>query len=119
MFWKRKTDEEFIECQRKWLVRSRWIAGGMSLIAVCVAAVGLMIFDMLIDWAGQVGMEFSKGMVLGMFLTTVLFWIGGFVAFALVMFFKPRVLRLLVTYHDRLHVMEKQSISTGDLSKTD
>jgi len=118
MFWKRKTDEEFIESQRKWLLRSRWVAGGMSLIAVCIAVVGMAVFDKLVDWAGQVGMEFSKGMVLGMFLITMLFWMAGFVAFALVMFFKPRGLRLLIEYHDRLHE-QKQSASAGDLSKTD
>ena len=110
MFWKRKTDEEFVEYQRKWLLRSRWIAAGASLVAICLAAISLTVFGRLLDWAGKVGVEFEKGMVFGMFVMLSLVAIGGFCGVALMWFLKPRALRLLVEYHDRLHEKQKQPV---------
>jgi len=105
MFWKHKTDTEFVESQRKWLLRSRGIAAIMAVVAICLAAIALTLFDGFIEillGKDKAGIEFAKGILMGMIITKTLFIIGGLIALTVMWFIKPRALRLLVDYHDRL-----------------
>jgi uncharacterized membrane protein YqhA len=122
MFWKRKTDEEFVESQRKWLLRSRWVAFGALVAAICTAVIYMNLFvrllEVLID-KDKVGVEFAKGIVVGIVIAKMMLAVGGLVGVAMVWLWKPRVLRLLVAYHDRLQALEKPSASAGTLLNAD
>lgn len=105
MFWKHKTDTEFVESQRKWLLRSRWIGVIMALVAICLTAITLTLFDGFIEillGKDKAGIEFAKGILMGMIIMKMFFVIGGFIGLTVMWFIKPRALRLLVDYHDRL-----------------
>jgi len=111
MFWKRKTDEEYVEYQRKWLNRSKWMAGlhvvaAISLVVVMV--VFLYVFFKLNTEA--IGWGLPVGFLVGVFIGLGFIKAGLYAGFALIWLLKPRTIRLMIEYHDRLHEKEKQPV---------
>lgn len=119
MFWKRKTDEEFIESQRKWIGMHKWISLAHLLMAIIFAVALTMLLKMIFRLTPEAGGdEFPIGFLVGLFFGIGFVKVGLYAGFALLWLMKPRAIRLLIEYHDRLHE-QKRSPSAGDLSKTD
>ncbi len=103
MFWKRQTDDEYVESVRKGMSTRKWI-GIVHLLMAIIFAVLLaillkLIFKLTPDATGE---GFPIGFVVGVFAGIGLVKAGLYIGFALIWFIKPRGLRLLLEYHDRL-----------------
>lgn len=120
MFWKRKTDDEFVESQRKWIGMRMWISLAHLLMAIIFAVALTMLLKMIFRLTPEAGGDgFPIGFLVGLFFGIGFVKVGLYAGFALLWLMKPRAIRLLIEYHDRLQALEKQSAPAEDLSKTD
>jgi hypothetical protein len=120
MFWKRKTDEEFVEILRK--VFFGWSKPWAAVHVLVSSATAILAFILLqkIDAVDFLfGEDFALGFGLGAIAGLAFFAVVSNALMALIIFFRPRSIRLMIEYHDRLQAMEKQSPLAGDLTKTD
>lgn len=113
MFWKRKTDEEFVEYQRKWLNRSKWIA-----VLHVVAAISLVVFMVVLlnvlfkRNTEAIGWGLPVGFLVGVFIGLGFIKAGLYAGLALIWLLKPRTIRLMIEYHDRLHEKQKRPVGS-------
>lgn len=109
MFWKRKTDEEFVESIRKWMGIRKWMAIAHLLMAIVFTVALTMLLKLLFKLTPEAGGDgFPIGFLVGIFVGIGFVKVGLYFGFALIWLMKPRGLRLLIEYHDRLHAGKLQ-----------
>lgn len=103
MFWKRKTDDEYVGVMRKLFFA--W-SKPLALLHAFLAMAGIMLSFILIQKMRATGFlfgeDFELGFLFGVFAVFVILAVVANAIIAFVIFFKPRSIRLLVEYHERL-----------------
>lgn len=108
MFWKRKTDDEYVGMLKKLFFGwSKPLAAMHALVSGAGAVLSLILIWKMQAVKFLFGEDFEFGFLMGAFAGFVFLVVFVNAIMALIIFFKPRSIRLLIEYHERLRDGQK------------